>query len=144
MEQYKINLLKLVAKHDLYYDFIWNENLEFSVICNDVFYRGLTDAEDINSQEDVDMLEQAIEDCLVALKPEGRYYSSCLFAARKRKMRPLTNEFSQFMDEGIRNLFEACGPEREDRYLFPELKEGIDELKKRRLKKDLDVPEEAE
>ena len=136
MEQYKINLLKLAATHDFIYDITWNEDLVFSITCNDIFCYA-ADSEDITSQEDVDMIEQAAKD-LLEIDPLANCWATVLFIARKRKMRPLTTWHHMF-DKRMIALFDACGPEREDRNLFSELKEGIDELEKRRLKKDLDV-----
>jgi hypothetical protein len=136
MEQYKINLLKLAAKHEFIYDVFWNEDLEFHINCNDIFTHA-ADAEDITSQEDVDMIEQAAKE-LLEIDPLANCWATVLFIARKRNIRPLTTWHHMF-DKRMIDLFDACGPEREDRNLFSELKEGIDDLEKRRLKKDLDL-----
>jgi hypothetical protein len=109
MEQYKINLLKLAAKHDFIYDVAWNEDLEFTITCSDVFAHA-ADAEDISSQEDVDMIEQAAKE-LLEIKSSADVWATLLFIARKRKMRPLGNWYLGLDDE-IANLFDACGPKR--------------------------------
>ena len=59
IEQFKINLLKLVAEHDLQGEIIWDTALCFYVPCNDVFFWGCADAEDIESQKDVDLLQSS-------------------------------------------------------------------------------------
>lgn len=106
MEQYKINLLKLVAKHDLQYDLDWNEDLIFHIGCNDLFFWGCADAESIESQEDVDLYEQSIEDVRAFDN-----WACYLYCARKRKMRP---QGAAYPDEkSLWPLFDACGPERE-------------------------------
>lgn len=141
MEQYKINLLKLAAKHNFIYDIAWDEDLVFSITSNDTFFHA-ADAEDITSQEDVDMLQQAAED-LLEIDCVANTWATILYIARKRKLRPLSDWYLT-LDKKIVALFDACGPERQNRNLFSELKEGIDELEKRRLKKDLDVHGELE
>lgn len=105
MEQFKINLLKLAAKHDFIYDVFWNEDLVFSITCSDVFYRA-ADAEDITSQEDVDMIEQAAKE-LLEIKPSADVWATLLFIARKRKTRPLGSWYLG-LDDKIANLFDAC------------------------------------
>ena len=109
MEQYKINLLKLAAKHDFIYDVIWNEDLVFSITCNDIFCHA-ADAEDITSQEDVDMIEQAAKE-LLEIKPSADVWATFLFIARKRKRQPL-GSWHLGLDEEIVDLFNACGAER--------------------------------
>ena len=111
MEQFKINLLKLAAKHDFIYDIAWNEDLVFSITCNDVFHRA-ADAEEITSQEDVDMIEQAAKE-LLEINPSADVWATFLFIARKRKMRPLCN-WHLGIDNEIVELFNACRPEREN------------------------------
>ena len=111
MEQYKINLLKLAAKYDIKDTFLWNEELEFSIICSDSFYYATADAEDICSQEDVDLLEQCIKDCLELDRRLGEVYAPILYVAKKRKMRPLLDIYYH-IPVGICDLFDACGPER--------------------------------
>lgn len=111
MEQFKINLLKLAAKHDFIYDVFWNEDLVFSITCSDVFYRA-ADAEDITSQEDVDMIEQAAKE-LLEINPSADVWATFLFISRKRKMQPLGRWYLG-IDNEIVELFNACGPEREN------------------------------
>lgn len=109
MEQYKVNLLKLSAKHDFIYDITWNEDLVFSIVCNDVFHHA-ADTEDVTSQEDVDMLEQAAEE-LLKIRASTVIWATILFISRKRKLRPLGSWFLGLGDD-IAGLFNAYGPER--------------------------------
>ena len=107
MEQYKINLLKLVAEHELTDYIKWNTDLEFYVTCSDFFFWGCADAEDITSQEDVDLFEQAITD----VGCEQTYVTD-LYCAKKRKMRP-QGACYEFIPKHLWCLYDACGPERE-------------------------------
>lgn len=111
MEQFKINLLKLVAQHGLQSDINWNEDLNFYVGCNDIFFWGCADAEDIENQEDVDLLQQSIVDC-EKLNTLNTVYATELFCARKRKMRPQGACYPQ-EETKLWPLFDACGEERE-------------------------------
>jgi hypothetical protein len=126
MEQYKINLLKLAAKYDIKDTFLWNEELEFSIICSDSFFFATADAEDVLSQEDVDLLEQCIKDCLDTGDRLGELHGTLLYVAKKRKMRPLLDIYTH-IPKAVQELLNACGPEK--RNLFNELKEGIESLK---------------
>jgi len=126
MEQFKIDLLKFAAKNDIAYDLMWNENLEFSIICNDTFGYCSADAEDISSQEDLDSLMECMRNCVEADREHGSAYASILYVARKRKMRPLY-EVMAHIPVAICALLEAAGPAR--RSIFGELKEGIESLK---------------
>lgn len=107
MEQFKIELLKFAAKNDVACDLMWNENLEFSIICNDTFAYACADAEDISSQEDLDLLIKCMEDCVEADRANGSAYATILYVARKRNMRPL-HEVLAHVPVGICNLLEAC------------------------------------
>jgi len=110
MDEYKINLLKLVSKHDLQYDLDWSEDLSFYILCNDFFSWGCADAEAIENQQDVDLLEQCIKDCQ-AVRQSGEVHASQLYCAKKRKMRPQGAAYPYEKD--LWPLFDACGPERE-------------------------------
>lgn len=143
MEQYKINLLKLAAKYGINDLLLWNEELEFSIMCSDAFFYATADDEEVLSQEDVDLLEQCIKECLNVGDGLGELRGTLLYVAKKRKMRPLLDIYTH-IPKAVQELLNACGPDRENRNLLSELKEGIDELEKRRLKKDLDIHGELE
>lgn len=78
--------------------------LEFFVNCNDVFAWGCADCEKIESDEDLDALDQA--------KADAPNDWPLLFVARKRKTRPQGAVYKHFDIESI-PLFNACGPRRE-------------------------------
>jgi len=118
MEEYKIKLLKLVAEYDIQHTLFWSEDLSFYFLCNDFFYWGCADAEDIENQEDVDLLEQCIKDCR-AVQQFGENHATELFCARKQKMRP-QGAFYKFIKKEFWPLFDACGPEREVDIVNPE------------------------
>ena len=112
MEQFKINLLKLAAKYDIKDTLLWSEELDFSIMCSDAFFYATADAEDVLSQEDVDLLEQCVEDCLELDNGLGEVYGPLLYVAKKRKMRPLLDIYTH-IPKAVQELLNACGPERE-------------------------------
>jgi len=102
-ELWKFDLLRVASKYDMASALCWSEeDLEFGIICNDVFHRGYADIEDVN-EEDLPMLEQAFKDSNI----NGDY----LYCARKRGMRPLSAMY-EHIDKESRPLFDAAGPER--------------------------------
>ena len=131
MEQYKINLLKLAAKYGINDLLLWSEELDFSIMCSDAFFYATADDEDISSQEDVDLLEQCIKDCLNVGDGLGELRGPLLYVAKKRKMRPLLDIYTH-IPKKVCSMLDACGPERENRNLFAELKEGLNELENQR------------
>jgi len=111
MEQFKINLLKLAAKYDIKDTLLWSEELDFSIMCSDAFFYATADAEDVLSQEDVDLLEQCIKDCLNAKDGLGELRGTLLYVAKKRKMRPLPDIYTH-ISKVVQELLNACGTER--------------------------------
>lgn len=79
--------------------------------CNDLFYWGCADMEEI-TPETLPILEQAIADCDAAYEVGyGSIYAGTLYAARMRKMRPQTPCYAGFAP-WLRPLLDACGPDR--------------------------------
>lgn len=97
-------ILKLVAKYDCQEMIYWNEDLEFSVNCNDLFYWGCSDEEEI-VEDDLEEFERALED--------ADYLGPYLFAARKRGMRVQGAFYNVLIPDNLKYLFDECGPERE-------------------------------
>ena len=95
-------LLKLIAKHDDHGMLWWNDNLQFYIICNDMFSWGTADLEPI-SEDSLSELENAYKD--------GGDWGTELYCARRRKKRP-QGAFYAEIDESVWHLFDACGPER--------------------------------
>jgi len=94
-------LLRLVAKHDQREDLWWNQDLEFTVDCSDVFHWACADAEPVETLKDVIDLSVAYD--------ETPLFGAALYAARRRRMRPQ----DPAIPEGpVGDLFRACGPER--------------------------------
>lgn len=96
-------LLILLAKYDAHHDVYWDSNLEFSVLCSDFFYWGCADMEDIETEEDIDLLERCFQDTLS--------FGGYLYCARKREMRP-QGAYYKHLPKNIWHLFDECGPER--------------------------------
>ena len=105
-------LLRLAAKYDFGSELMWTEDLEFSIMCNDFFAWGCSDAEEVNGAT-IDALEQAMLDV-------GEYTidGALLYCARMRKMRP-QNAYYQYLPKELHPLFDACGPEREQSFINP-------------------------
>lgn len=104
MEEFKLSLLKLMSKYDHTDTLLWNEELEFFILCNDLFFWGTADGEEVESQDDVDLLAECmlIDDC----------YGPDIYAARKRKMRP-QKPYYKGAPRHVVEEFNKCGPERD-------------------------------
>lgn len=88
-------------------------NVKLLVNCNDFFYWGCADAEEI-TPENLHMLEQAYKDCEAAVDEKYNVvYGNALFAARVRKMRPQKPCYRDWSPQ-LKALFNECGPERTD------------------------------
>lgn len=74
--------------------------------CNDIFFWGCADAEDIN-EETLPLYHKALEDC-----GENHEVAAMLYCARIRKER-LQGAAYSFVPEVLWQLFHDCGPERE-------------------------------
>lgn len=102
---------ELCIKNDV--TVFWNKHKDGTLYafinCSDLFYWGCADGEEI--------LESDIEDIIQAL--EESYDGEALWCARKRKMRPQGAYYKDMMSNSSggknndRELFNACGPERE-------------------------------
>lgn len=97
-------LLKITATHDFCASISWTEELEFYVNCNDLFFWGCSDLEDISTDEDLDLLEKSFIDAPI--------YGAYLYCARRRKMRPQGAIYKSIPEEEVK-FFDECGPRRE-------------------------------
>jgi hypothetical protein len=97
-------ILKLAQKYDFIDDLIWDQDLKFAINCNDVFMWGCADAEEIETEEDVNLLQQACED--------SNDWGHILYCARKQGMRP-QGSYYEYLYNDEWELFNACGPKRE-------------------------------
>lgn len=63
MPEYKIQLLKFFAQHDLCMAdiLLWDENLNFYILCNDLFVWASADAEPIESDSDIQLITSCYE-----------------------------------------------------------------------------------
>ena len=77
--------------------------LTVSVDCNDLFYWATADLEPIETDADVELLEECLE--------LDDSYGPTIYACRKRKMRP-QNCVLDKMPEEVKPHFESCGPPR--------------------------------
>lgn len=83
--------------------------LAFFVNCNDVFFWGSADVEEIESAQDIADLAQAKRDMEAV---EDAHDWPTLWVARKRGTRPQGAYYAN-MSVAEKELFDACGPHRE-------------------------------
>ncbi len=105
-EELAIRVLKATG-FDWTGNLFWRSDHEYAPItmfvnCNDLFYWGCADAEEI-TEENIGLLEEALV--------VDNTYGADLFCARSRKMRPQQPCYKGYSEE-IKKLFDACGPER--------------------------------
>lgn len=123
-------VLKIATEFDtVHYRLDWyfdnDFRVSFCVRCNDLFWWGTADVEDI-LPEDVDFFEQTMRDAreMGMFGVEGVF----LYCARKRNMRPQTAAFRK-IKKIFWDLFLACGPERKqdvgNPYSFDMLEENM-------------------
>lgn len=96
------------------YGLWWRTDAEYApltlfVNCNDLFYWGSADCEEVHAGN-VSDLERARDD-LRAIGDLCEGFADILFAARLRKMRPQGPYYNSIPKETWA-LFDACGPER--------------------------------
>lgn len=96
-------LLQITAKHDAHSEVFWTEDLKFSIICNDFFWWGCSDAEEI-TYEDLALLDECLGKDFV--------WGPLLYCAKRRGMRPQGAFYGDIPDK-LKPEFDACGPERE-------------------------------
>lgn len=96
-------------KDELYWR-VKPDGIHWFVNCNDLFWWGTADAEDLTA-ENVGVLEQAVADCRAADPVVGTLDASRLFCCRVRRMRPQGAYYPK-LEKILWTLFDACGPER--------------------------------
>jgi len=107
-----LQVLDLMDTHDSGWNLVWRvegDDPGFAVNCNDVFWWGCADAEDL-TLESLPVLVQAFEDA----GDDGLV----LYCARMRKMRP-QGAMYKHIGKDHWALFDACGPIREVDILNP-------------------------
>lgn len=97
-------ILKFIAKHDLFNAVFWTEDLEFQIICNDIFVWGSADCEELT--------EYTLDDLEAAINVVGTHDGCFLYCAMRRGMRPQGAAYSCFNEKNW-NRFDLCGPVRE-------------------------------
>ena len=92
-----------IAEWDIYNELYWQEDLTCFIQCNDQFYWGCSDLEELEAA-DLPLLEEClkIDDC------EG----PLLYCAKKRKMRPQGAAY-QYISKKNWKHFDDCGPPRD-------------------------------
>lgn len=102
-------LLKFIAEHDLHDYLFWDEDLDFHVMCNDVFYWGTSDMELITLDS-----FNIFKECIDEIGHQGVY----LYASKQRKLRP-QGAFYKYIKKVYWNKFNACGNKRKLDFLNP-------------------------
>lgn len=82
-----------------------------SIRCNDMFWWGTADDEDIDGENDLKALKTACQDCAERSSREY-YWGPLLFVSRKRKLRPQGAAFTH-IPAPCWGLFKSAGPPRE-------------------------------
>ncbi|MGC2062052.1 MAG: hypothetical protein WA610_03675 [Thermodesulfovibrionales bacterium] len=100
LDEFVKRLLVFSAAADITCELMWNTNLEFSIMCSDIFSWGCSDAERI-TEETLPELEKAVRDA-------GSEFGPLLYCARQRKCRPL-RAFYEHINKDLWPLFDACG-----------------------------------
>lgn len=115
-EQFILEVLQLTAMFpsDLCSDLLWRCDgqyapVTFFINCNDLFWWGCADGEDI-TEENIHLLREAIKD--LEDYPLSKADAPLLFCCRVRKMRPQGAYYS-YLEKDVWHLFDAAGPERE-------------------------------
>lgn len=99
-----------------------DDKLKFFINSNDIFTWAVSDAEEIKSQEDIELLEKSIEDCKkycidfeseIYNRMRGEEVGTILFCCRKKQMRPQGALYKELVSPSLWHLFDKCGPERE-------------------------------
>jgi hypothetical protein len=113
---FTLKVMRLMADEDIHEDIYWvvgdeKDNFRFSVTCNDIFFWGSADGEDLTPENFGDLL-QAIEDEKKIRASVYTVWGPMLFCARMRKQRPQGAVYES-IDEAVWPLFDACGEERE-------------------------------
>lgn len=88
---------------------IWDDELNFAILCNDLFYWATADCEPIKSQGDIDLLVSSMKDV-----GDDEINGPYLYCCRKRGMRPQT-PFYRYIHQCNHELFNECGPSRDRR-----------------------------
>lgn len=108
-------LVKTLAELDI--DNLWwrteGDEVKVYVNCNDIFFWGCSDVEDIEVN-DVELLKEVHEQ-LEAIKTGLSAYWIYLYCSRKRKMQPMQPQGAVYkcIPKEMWNLINECGEERE-------------------------------
>ena len=97
-------------REDLFWNVCKHDFVHWYVLCNDFFYWGTADAEEIETEADLELLKQCREDCINANGDDTTW--PLLYAAMHRGMRP-QGAFYKHLDERLWPLFDRAGPPRE-------------------------------
>ena len=114
-EKYFRKVLQIAIDYDLYDCLFWNndgkvEDIKFFIRCNDVFYWGCSDLEEI-TEDSIPILKE----CMELTEMDG----AVLYCAKMRKLRP-QGAFYKYIEKENIKLFNECGPEREIDFVNPE------------------------
>lgn len=117
--EFVYSLLLTIEEYELFDEIRWDEDLNFYVICNDVFYWGTADAELIKDPNDLILLRHACIDIENINDDIVDEFGPLLYCARKRKIRPQNAFYNHLIPKEIHYLFDNCGKERKKDILNP-------------------------
>ena len=88
--------------------------LRFYVKCNDFFYWGTADVEEVTPSDLSDLAQAKVDAHGLGDKGLDEIWWPQLWVARKRKLRPQQPVYKKlFSSDEIKALFDAAGPERD-------------------------------
>jgi hypothetical protein len=115
MNEFELRVLRLFDEYEIHNSLYWRVDggsVSWFVLCNDLFYWGLSEQQAI-TPDTIDVLERSIKDC-EAISQSTSQYGVDLYSCRVRGMRPQGAAYPHGMDgDALDPLFDACGPERE-------------------------------
>lgn len=116
---YVLEVLEFAERTGSEFEIDWSvekyeRSLRFYYRCNDTYFWGTSDAEEIELG-DIDTINKVYEE-VMKLLPDESYYSMAtnallVWASRKRGMRPQGCAYPEH--KALWPLLDACGPERE-------------------------------
>ena len=107
--EFVLKMMRFIAKHDLFEEFGWNSQLEFEVLCNDVFWWATSDCVPVTESS-----FKLLKECVA----EAEIYGPLLYCSKIKKVRPQGAMYNSIPRE-YWDLFDGCGPIRQTGLMNP-------------------------
>lgn len=104
-----LEVARIVAQYDIADDIYWTPDLRVFAFCSDTFDWAVADGEPIQTDEDVKLFLQSVQETASTGNPEQGYvtYGAILYASRKRNKKPKYPKTLQ--EPPMSKLFEGLG-----------------------------------